>query len=190
MKYRFHRNSFIFFFSIILPILFLLCSAAFAKDGGGRFAKGGWEDGKEWRRIGLFVAAHLIYSGLDALLYPKVGGNNLYRIGQNVFFVGQVYTLYRLDGLSTAAGYTFSHWSFNNDHLYYLWYELFYGGGINAWNREILGNNCTWARWTWMGLGESYFTGRWDEPVSGITLIIGGAIGIGVGISLTIFQPL
>jgi hypothetical protein len=111
----------------------------------------------------------------------------LYRVLQVLVQAGLTWLLHEQAGLGTAVAFNVVWWTWGMDALYYVYTDMFDAGGHwekrGAFERAILGNQCTWAWWTPIGISRGMDNKR---PIAGDALMAQMALGAAAAISITI----
>lgn len=110
-------------------------------------------------------------------------GNDLYepyRIIQYILGIGFAVQLYLFFGWFSVLAFAVWHFTFNNDNLFYLWHGLFFwfGDVRNAFKKEILSGDCSWAFFTPIGIYHWIKNGHTNTKISGAALCFQSVIGI------------
>jgi len=116
-------------------------------------------------------------------------GNNLYepyRVIQYVLGLGLAMQLYLFIGWTSLLAFAVWHFTFNNDNLFYLWHQIFnfWDQERNAFEDEILGDKCSWAFFTPIGIYHWIKNGHTNTRISGAVLCFQSFIGIIITIVL------
>lgn len=116
--------------------------------------------------------------------------NNLYepyRVIQYVLGIGLAVQLYLFFGWYAVLAFAVWHFTFNNDNLFYLWHGIFFwfGETRNAFKKEILSGDCSWAFFTPIGIYHWIKNGHTNTKISGAALCFQSVIGIIVTIIIT-----
>jgi len=135
--------------------------------------------------------ASLSYALFDYVGYNLVRGNStttpIYRVIQTLVQAGITWLLYEQLGLSTAAAFNLVWWTWGMDALFYGYTEAFDVGGEwrgrGVFQADIMGNNCTWASWTPVGMARGMDSSR---PIAGDTLVAQFLIGAAAAITITV----
>jgi len=137
-----------------------------------------------WRDASAVMGAHVVFAGFDALLYPKLGEENKlwYRVTQLMLQGALSYALYEIGGWRPVIAFNVQWWTWNDDLLYYFFYDLMYGR--TAFKDEVLAGRVTWAGWTPAGL---IIHGGKRERLSGNILLTQAGVGLTLGFAIIIF---
>lgn len=115
------------------------------------------------------------------------GSLKLYRVVQVLVQAGLTWLLHETAGLGTAVAFNLVWWTWGMDALYYVYTDMFNAGGHwekrGAFERAILGNQCTWAWWTPIGISRGMDNKR---PIAGDALMAQVAIGAAAAITITV----
>lgn len=141
-------------------------------------------------------ALYLTGAALGFALFDYVGYNlvrnsdtglPIYRVVQVLTQLGVSWLLYEKVGLPTAIGFNLIWWTWGLDAIYYGYTELINAGGSwerrGAFQRQILGNHCTWASWTPVGISRGMDP---KKPIAGDTLIAQSLIGAVLAFTITL----
>lgn len=79
-------------------------------------------------------------------------------------------------------------WTWWQDAAYYLFYDtLLWWGTSNAWEREVLGGEVTWAEWTPWGIVTRLIPGQSDVPIPAVELFVQMGIGMVAAFVLCVY---
>ena len=138
---------------------------------------------------------YLAGSALGFGLFDYVGFNlargtsalPLYRAIQALVQIGITWFLYEAVGLPTAIGFNLIWWSWGADVIYYGYTELFNAGGKwerrGAFEQQIMGNHCTWAWWTPVGIAQGMDR---NKVITGDTLVAQSLVGAVLAFTITL----
>jgi len=107
------------------------------------------------KRIGIFAAVAILFSGFDAFLFPKArdgGWIPLYRIMQITVQLALYAGAFFLGDLATVAACTLFWWTGGTDLMFYWWL------GLNVASGEAWGYGELW--WTPVGLYRCATVGK------------------------------
>ncbi len=111
----------------------------------------------------------------------------LYRVIQVLVQAGITWLLYEQAGLPTALSFNVMWWTWGMDALYYVYTDMFDAQGHwerrGSFERFILGNRCTWASWTPIGMLRGMDK---SKPIAGDTLIAQMLVGAALGFTITL----
>jgi hypothetical protein len=115
------------------------------------------------------------------------GSLKLYRVMQVLVQAGLTWLLHEQAGLGTAVAFNVVWWTWGMDALYYVYTDMFDAGGHwekrGAFERAILGNQCTWAWWTPLGISRGMDNKR---RIAGDALMAQMALGAAAAITITV----
>ncbi len=128
--------------------------------------------------------AAITYSLFDYVGYNLARGDNgslrAYRVLQVLVQAGITWLLHEQAGLPTAIAFNVIWWTWGMDALYYVYTDMFNAQGDwekrGSFERVILGNRCTWASWTPIGIACGMDE---SKPIAGDALmaqVFAGAI--------------
>jgi hypothetical protein len=139
---------------------------------------------------------YLTGAALGFALFDYVGYNlvrnsdtglPIYRVVQVLTQLGVSWLLYEKVGLPTAIAFNLIWWTWGLDAIYYGYTELFNAGGSwerrGAFRSQILGNHCTWASWTPVGISRGMDP---KKPIAGDTLIAQFLVGAGLAVTISL----
>lgn len=137
------------------------------------------------------LGASVFFAGFDYLGYNATRQHpsalSVYRVLQGLTQLAISWFLYEQVGLPTAIGFNLIWWTFGDDFLYYGYAELMNPG--HPWEsrgelgRKVMGNHCTWAYWTPVGILRGM---KRDRAIAGSTLIAQSLVGLTAAISITL----
>lgn len=111
-----------------------------------------------------------------------------YRIAQVLMQLVMTGSIWWSASLATACAFNMIWWTFGEDILYYGIAALANPGGRwesrGNFRRNILGNKCTWAYWTPIGILRGMDKKR---PISGSALLIQSFLGCLCAIALVLY---
>ncbi len=173
------------FFIVIVPCTSQVDSLSFPQKGAtaNRLSQ-------EEKLLYLFGAS-VVYAGFDYVGFNITKSNptalTIYRVLQVATQAAISWLLYDQVGLTTAISFNVIWWTFGDDILYYGYAELFNPGGgwesRGAFRNSIIGNQCTWAYWTPIGITRGIDR---KKVIAGDTLIAQSLIGAILAVSLTL----
>lgn len=144
-----------------------------------------------WKKLVYLTGASVVYAGVDYLGYNLTNRNptalKVYRVFQVLMQAGISWFLYEQLGLPTAIGFNLIWWTFGDDILYYGYANVLNPGGKwesrGAFTHSVMGNHCTWAYWTPLGLLRGMDN---KKVIAGNTLVAQSIIGAALAITITI----
>jgi len=118
------------------------------------------EDDANMTRLPVLAAVCMAYALLDYLGYNLTRHDarllRRYRAAQAAMQVALTAAAWLLASAATAIAFNMIWWTFGEDILYYAFAAMFNPGGRwesrGNFRRYVLGNQCTWAFWTPIGL--------------------------------------
>jgi hypothetical protein len=109
----------------------------------------------------------------------------IYRLIQVLVQLAITWVLLRTVGLPTAIAYNVVWWTWGADALYYVYTAIFNAGGHwerrGAFRKYVLGNRCTWAWWTPVGVAKGMSK---KTVIRGDVLIAQSLIGVILALAL------
>jgi hypothetical protein len=111
----------------------------------------------------------------------------LYRVLQVMVQAGVSWFLYEQVGLPTAIGFNILWWTWGLDTIFYGYTELFDVGGSwrgkGVFQSDIMGNHCTWASWTPVGISRGMDP---EKRIAGNTLVAQSLVGAVLAFTVTL----
>lgn len=139
---------------------------------------------------------YLTGAALGFALFDYVGFNlvrnsdtglPIYRVVQALTQLAVSWLLYETVGLPTAIGFNLIWWTWGLDAIYYGYTELFNAGGSwerrGAFQSQIMGNRCTWASWTPVGITRGMDP---EKRIAGDTLIAQSLLGAALAFTIAL----
>ena len=111
-----------------------------------------------------------------------------YRIAQAVMQIALSVAAWRYASVATAIAFNLIWWTFGEDILYYGFAAVLNPGGRwesrGNFRRYVLGNKCTWAFWTPIGILRGMDR---RKQIAGSTLIAQASAGLVLAIGIVVF---
>lgn len=137
------------------------------------------------------AAATAAFAMFDYICFNLVRVNGaalrIYRLVQVLVQLGITWLLYGAVGLPTAIAYNVVWWTWGADAVYYAYTALFNAGGHwerrGAFTKNILGNRCTWAWWTPVGIARGMSK---TTPIRGGVILAQSLLGVLLALALVL----
>ncbi len=138
------------------------------------------------------AGASITFSLFDFVAFNHVRATGAsmpaYRVLQTMVQAGISWILYEYAGLPTAVAFNIAWWTWSMDALYYVYADTLdiekHGWEPRgSFETNIMGNRCTWAWWTPVGIAQGMNN---KKPIAGDTLMAQMLLGAALAITVTV----